>query len=160
MIILELIKFQSSFDHIDVDHDGQISAEELKDATGADEKLFKKVDFDQSGSISFVEFLLSIFKTRDAGEIREGFLILITPRNSRDKIIARVLQNFKPFFSAFKSYDLDNSGKISAKDLRQWCLSKGLSESNAGVILEEFDFDKDGSIDYEEFVNAVIHHKM
>lgn len=94
MIILELIKFQSSFDHIDVDHDGEISAEELKDATGADEKLFKKVDFDQSGSISFVEFLLSIFKTRDAGEIREGLLILIRPRNSKDKTIPRILQNF------------------------------------------------------------------
>ena len=63
---------KSAYDHIDEDGDGVISQKELEKATGASAETFEKVDFDHSGEISMTEFLLSVFKTRDAGAIREG----------------------------------------------------------------------------------------
>merc|ERR1712130_183921 len=116
----------------DVDGDGVISQKELEKATGASAETFEKVDFDHSGEISMTEFLLSVFKTRDAGAIRE----------------------------AFKVYDSDNSGKITSANLKEWCVKNGLPEAKAGELITEFDYDADGAINYEEFVNAVVHHKM
>jgi len=123
---------KSAYDHIDEDGDGVISQKELEKATGASAETFEKVDFDHSGEISMTEFLLSVFKTRDAGAIRE----------------------------AFKVYDSDNSGKITSANLKEWCVKNGLPEAKAGELITEFDYDADGAINYEEFVNAVVHHKM
>lgn len=120
------------YKYIDEDHDGQISPEELMKATGASSDMFEKVDFDHSGSVSFVEFLFSIFKTKDTGAIR----------------------------AAFEVYDIDNSGKISSNNLRQWCLINGLPQANADALIQAFDFDADGEIDYEEFIYAVVQRKM
>ena len=57
-------------------------------------------------------------------------------------------------------YDIDNSGKISSNNLRQWCLINGLPQANADALIQAFDFDADGEIDYEEFIYAVVQRKM
>ena len=53
--------------------------------------------------------------------------------------------------TAFRTFDSDNSGKISAQELRQvMCnLGENLSEDEINEMIQEADRDGDGQINYE-----------
>ena len=59
--------------------------------------------------------------------------------------------------SAFAYFDQDNSGTISAEELRQ-CLASDdftLNEEQIQQLLAGVDTDGDGQIDYVEFINMM-----
>ena len=70
---------KATFDSIDTNKDGQISQEELDSVTGriSLESKLANLDLDHSGTLSFIEFLYSIFKTKGQSYLKEG-------RKSRD----------------------------------------------------------------------------
>ena len=61
---------------MDTNKDGELSLDELSQATGNDKTVLsaqiEKIDLDNSGTISFIEFLYSIFKTKGESELRKG----------------------------------------------------------------------------------------
>jgi calmodulin len=63
----------------------------------------------------------------------------------------------KEILEAFKAFDKDDSGTISAAELRDIMSSNGekFTEEEAEEIFREADTDGDGQVNYEEFVKMM-----
>ena len=130
------------FKTIDKNGDGKLSTQELIDqysqtmgveeATKEAERIMKEVDTDNNGFIDYSEFLKANLDAR--------------------KVLSN--DNLK---QAFRMFDRDNSGTISASELRQ--VLQGDFESDEGVwqeIIQLVDQNGDGEIDLQEFQDIVL----
>ncbi|MCJ1388823.1 hypothetical protein MMC18_001673 [Xylographa bjoerkii] len=101
--------------------------------------MINEVDADNNGTIDFPEFLTMMARkmkdTDSEDEIRE----CIHPE-------------------AFKVFDRDNNGFISAAELRHVMTSIGekLTDDEVDEMIREADQDGDGRIDYNEFVQLMM----
>ena len=96
--------------------------------------MINEVDKDGSGKIEFKEFLdLFTQKMKD-------------PDSEEDLI------------EAFKIFDKDGNGVISANELRHVMTTLGekLSQEEADEMIKEADIDGDGHINYQEFVKILM----
>ncbi|KAL3955190.1 hypothetical protein ACCO45_010753 [Purpureocillium lilacinum] len=124
----QVSEFKEAFSLFDKDGDGQITTKEL----GTD--MINEVDADNNGTIDFPEFLTMMARkmkdTDSEEEIRE----------------------------AFKVFDRDNNGFISAAELRHVMTSIGekLTDDEVDEMIREADQDGDGRIDYNEFVQLMM----
>ena len=93
-----------------------------------------KVDTDGSGSIDFPEFL-----TMMARKMKDT--------DSEEEIL-----------EAFKVFDKDGNGFISAAELRHIMTNLGekLTDEEVDEMIREADIDGDGQINYEEFVKMMM----
>lgn len=107
------------------------------------EEQLAKIDLDHSGTISFVEFLYGIFKTRGESYLRTGTYVFF--QNSLYKTIL-----------AFAEYDTNNSGEISKQELLDWCSKYGDITDNIDSLISGADFNGDGKINYDEFICMVV----
>ncbi|MBR8834911.1 MAG: EF-hand domain-containing protein [Stigonema ocellatum SAG 48.90 = DSM 106950] len=131
-------KLWEAFKVFDEDGNGGISTEELgqvmrsvgqspNDTELRD--LIKEVDVDLSGTIDFEEFkALMVSKQGD--------------RTSRLQL-------------AFSVFDENNSGEITADEMRSVMNQFGLTDEELDEMVKEIDHDGDGSIDFEEFCKLV-----
>jgi len=139
----QVAEFKEAFSLFDKDGDGKITTKELgtvmrslgQNPTEAElQDMINEVDSDKSGSIEFDEFLqLMARKMQDTDteeEIRE----------------------------AFKVFDKDNNGFISAAELRHVMTNLGekLTEAEVDEMIREADVDGDGQINYEEFCRMML----
>ena len=134
----EIEKLWQAFKVLDADGNGAICAEELgviirSLGQNLTEKglreLIKEIDVDSSGTIDFEEFkTLMVAKVGD--------------RQSRLKL-------------AFSAFDEDDSGEITAAELRTVMSNFGLTDAELNEMLQEVDHDGDGSIDFNEFCQLV-----
>jgi len=91
--------------------------------------MIKEVDVDLSGTIDFEEFkALMVSKQGD--------------RKSRLKL-------------AFSVFDENNSGEITADEMRSVMSTFGLTDKELDEIVQEVDHDGDGSIDFQEFCQLI-----
>jgi calcium-dependent protein kinase len=90
------------------------------------ERIFKGMDIDGNGTVHYFEFLAASMEAH-------GFI------------------NEQQIADAFDRLDADDSGTISAKDLRS-LLGKGISDTIINKIIDEEDMDADRTIDYSEFL--------
>merc|ERR1712226_1151361 len=123
--------------------DGTISTAELgtvmrslgQNPTAAElQDMINEVDADGSGTIDFPEFLsLQARKMKDT--------------DTEEELI-----------EAFKVFDRDGSGFISAADLRHIMTNLGekLTDEEVDEMIREADIDGDGQINYEEFVKVMM----
>lgn len=136
-------EFKEAFQIFDKDGDGSITTKELGTVMRSlgqnpsdDEirQMIIDVDEDKSETIDFKEFLGLMAK-----KMKEN--------DSEDELI-----------EAFKVFDRDGNGKISARELRYVMLSSGedLTEQDIQEMVLEADTDGDGYIDYEEFVRIMM----
>jgi len=138
----EIQAFKDVFAMFDKDSSGTITANELGDImrslgqkpTDSElQDMISEVDVDQSGAIDFDEFLkmmsTSVKQSDFAHETRAAFAV----------------------------FDKDNSGTISADELRQVMKSLGedLTDREIDEMIAEADKDRNGTIDYEEFVQLL-----
>ncbi|XP_067647520.1 calmodulin-like [Eurosta solidaginis] len=135
----QILEYKEAFSLFDKNADGMITVKELgtvmrslgqNPTEGELQDMINEVDADGSGTIDFPEFLsLMARKVKDMDseeEIRE----------------------------AFKVFDRDGNGFISAAELRYVMTNLGekLTDEEVDEMIREVDMDGDGQINYEEFV--------
>lgn len=135
-------RIKAVYDIFDVDHDGDITAEEFSKVLkslgyvcGEDkiQELVTSVDADGSGTISFDEFLT-----------------LFNQQKKSDKVNEELAE-------AFSVFDRDGNGYISSTELKfaLRTICPDVSEEEANEIILAGDSDGDGLINYEEFVRLI-----
>eukprot|EP00931_Biecheleriopsis_adriatica_P002440 TRINITY_DN1032_c0_g1_i1.p1 TRINITY_DN1032_c0_g1~~TRINITY_DN1032_c0_g1_i1.p1 ORF type:complete len:179 (-),score=43.70 TRINITY_DN1032_c0_g1_i1:154-612(-) len=135
----QIAEFREVFDDFDKDGGGTISTSELGTAmrslgaTPTEEELLKwvdEVDVNGDGDLDF-----------------EEFLNLMAKMSGRDP--------WEELVQAFKVFDRENSGLISAKELRHVLTRMGdvLSETETDEWLSEAEVNNDGTINVEQFMD-------
>ena len=139
----QIAEFKEAFQIFDKDGDGSITTKELgtvmrslgQEPAGEEvRQMIEEVDEDKSETIDFKEFLGLM-----ARKMKET--------DAEDELL-----------EAFKVFDRDGNGKISAHELRYVMLSSGedLTEQDIQEMVMEADIDGDGFIDYQEFVKIMM----
>lgn len=134
-------KLGKIFKALDANGDGKLSKEEIHD--GYEEhfgkllneeeldELFDSVDTDKSGFIDYTEFIAATMSSKK--------------NLSEEKLTA-----------AFKLFDQDNSGTITADELKNvFAASGAVSDESIEAILKQADENGDGEIEYAEFCNLM-----
>nr|XP_023875738.1 calcium-dependent protein kinase 29-like [Quercus suber]POE81996.1 calcium-dependent protein kinase 29 [Quercus suber] len=133
----EIKGLKQMFNNMDTDKSGTITLEELKigltrlgsKLTETEIKqLMDAADVDKNGTIDYSEF--------------------ITATMHRHK-----LEREEHLYKAFKYFDQDDSGFITREELRKAMTQYGMGdEATIDEVIEDVDTDKDGRINYDEFV--------
>ena len=130
----EIKNLKEIFLALDTNQDGTLTVQEvkeglanLKDSNINLEELFSSIDTDKSGVINYTEFLAATI----------------------DK---KIYLNEEKMYEAFKAFDKDGSGKISAKEIHEVLKMSNEDDSKVQEIIDQFDTNKDGEIDYNEFI--------
>lgn len=74
--------------------------------------------------------------------------------NFSERFIKRLRKILRPFFNA---YDVDGSNSLQIDELRVLFedMGESLTKAEVNEVFSKFDVDKNGDIDYDEFVNGV-----
>lgn len=138
----EKMKVHSLFLSLDKDKDGKLCVDDLmegyKECFGERcperrklEEMMKRIDIAGDGYIELTEFVMAAINKRK-------------------------LLSTKRLVAAFKLFDLDGNGLISAEEIKQ-VLGKGVnvSDEHWKDLVREFDLDGDGQISLEEFITMM-----
>ncbi|KAK8652631.1 hypothetical protein V6N13_126658 [Hibiscus sabdariffa] len=136
----------------------RLSEEEI----GGLKELFKMIDTDNSGTITFDELkdglkrvgselmeseikdLMDAADIDNNGSIDYGEFLAATVHLNK-------LEREENLVGAFSFFDKDGSGYITIDELQQACKEFGLSDVHLDEMIKEIDQDNDGQIDYGEF---------
>lgn len=136
----------------------RLSEEEI----GGLKELFKMIDTDNSGTITFDELkdglkrvgsqlmeseikdLMDAADIDNSGTIDYGEFLAATLHLNK-------LEREENLLSAFSFFDKDGSGYITIDELQHACKEFGISELHLDDMIKEIDQDDDGQIDYGEF---------
>ncbi|KAJ4966431.1 hypothetical protein NE237_018280 [Protea cynaroides] len=134
----ELADLRDQFDAIDVDKNGAISLEEMRQALAKDlpwrmkeprvVEILQAIDSNTDGFVDFSEFVAATLHVHQLEE------------HDSEKWQLRSM-------AAFEKFDVDRDGFITPEELRMHTGLKGSIEP----LLEEADIDKDGKISLSEF---------
>ncbi|XP_042460209.1 calcium-dependent protein kinase 5-like, partial [Zingiber officinale] len=126
-------------------------------------EMFKAMDTDNSGSITFDELkagfrrygstlkdteirdLMEAADVDNSGTIDYGEFIVATVHLNK-------LEREEHLAAAFSYFDKDGSGYITVDELQQACKEHNMTDAFLEDIIKEVDQDNDGRIDYGEFV--------
>ncbi|KAK6256916.1 hypothetical protein QUC31_000375 [Theobroma cacao] len=125
------------FNNFDTDGSGTITLEELRvglarlgsKLTEAEtQQLMDAADVDKNGIVDYIEFITATMHRH-------------------------WLEREDNIYKAFQFFDKDNSGFITRDELRHAMTEYGMGdEATIDEVIEDVDIDKDGRINYEEFV--------
>ncbi|KAK1258512.1 hypothetical protein QJS04_geneDACA011483 [Acorus gramineus] len=141
----------------------RVIAESLsEEEIGGLKELFKMIDTDNSGTITFEELkeglrrvgselmeseiksLMDAADIDNSGSIDYGEFLAATVHLNK-------MEREENLISAFSFFDKDGSGYITIDELQQACQDFGLSDVHLDEMIREIDQDNDGQIDYGEF---------
>ena len=133
----EVKNIKKIFQSIDDNNDGKLSLEEMKEAVSKTagfkpeyiESIFKSIDTDNSGNIEYTEFIAASLEKN-------------------------VYLNEQKLKDAFKLFDADKSGKISKSEISK-VLNMSMNSKEVESIINKYDLNKDGEIDFKEFINMM-----
>jgi len=142
----------------------QVIAENLsEDEIAGLKEMFKMIDTDNSGTITFEELKVGLKKV--GANLQESEIQALMQAADVDnsgsidygEFIAATLHLNKVeredhLFAAFQYFDKDGSGYITADELQLACEEFGLGDVKLEDMIGEVDQDNDGRIDYNEFV--------
>ena len=96
-------------------------------------EMVEEVDADGDGYVDFPEFLFIMARKLKDNDTEEELI------------------------EAFKMFDRDGTGEISAADVKQVMATLGedISQEEVDEMVKEVDGDKDGKINYDEFVQML-----
>ncbi|KAF5462042.1 hypothetical protein F2P56_018083 [Juglans regia] len=136
----------------------RLSEEEI----GGLKELFKMIDTDNSGTITFEELkeglkrvgtelmeseIKSLMEAADidnSGSIDYGEFLAATLHVNK-------MEREENLIAAFSYFDKDSSGYITIDELQQACKEFGLGDVHLDDMIKEIDQDNDGRIDFGEF---------
>lgn len=139
----ELEEYRDAFQLFDKDGSGSITTDEFKKVLKnlgqkvtkqEAEDIVKELDTDGSGAIEFEEFITYMKKVKIQQEIE-----------MEDEIIR-----------AFQTFDVDKDDKISNEEFRHILCNLGedrFTPEECDEVFQEADIDKDGVLNYREFVD-------
>ncbi|XP_055818931.1 calcium-dependent protein kinase 26-like [Solanum dulcamara] len=136
----EIAGLKEMFKMIDTDNSGQITFDELKIG-------FKK--FGTNLNESEIRDLMKAADIDNSGTIDYGEFVAAM-------LHANKIEKEDYLFAAFSYFDKDGSGYITADELQKACEEFGIEDVHLEEIIQEADQDNDGRIDYNEFV-AMMH---
>ncbi|KAJ6825289.1 calcium-dependent protein kinase 10-like isoform X1 [Iris pallida] len=142
----------------------RVIAENLsEDEIAGLKQMFKMIDTDNSGQITFEE--LKAGMQRVGANLKESEIYALMQAADVDnsgtidygEFIAATLHLNKieredHLFAAFSYFDKDGSGYITQDELQQACEEFGIEDAQLEEMIREVDQDNDGLIDYNEFV--------
>ena len=130
-------------------------------------KIFEEIDTNKSGTLNINEIkegLSKIEKEKGITEEEKMDIIKNIDTNNSHKIeynefLAACLEQKiylreENLLSAFMMLDYDGSGKISKAEIKR-ALNGDVNNETLDKIIQEFDLDGDGEIDYKEFVQGM-----
>lgn len=136
----EITQLAENFKSIDKNGDGRLSKEELieeflktmsqEEALNEVNRILDMVDLDQNGYVDYSEFLMATVKKE-------------------------TVSNKKNLETAFRLFDLDGNGTISAKELKN-ILGEDCSDIVWEEVISKVDQNGDGSIDLKEFKDMMM----
>ncbi|GLT49985.1 hypothetical protein SLA2020_235040 [Shorea laevis] len=141
----------------------RVIAERLsEDEIGGLKELFKMIDTDNSGSITFQELKDGLKKV--GSELMESEIKSLMDAADIDnngtidygEFLAATLhlnkmEREENVIAAFTFFDKDGSGYITIDELQQACKDFGIDDVQLDEMMKEIDQDNDGRIDYGEF---------
>ncbi|KAA8546314.1 hypothetical protein F0562_002947 [Nyssa sinensis] len=127
------------FKMIDTDNSGTITFEELKAG-------FKKVDSELMESE--IKSLMNAADIDNSGTIDYGEFLAATLHLNK-------MEREENLIAAFSFFDKDGSGFITIDELQQACKEFGLGDVHVDEMIKEIDQDNDGRIDYAEFTTMM-----
>ncbi|KAL2467630.1 Calcium-dependent protein kinase 11 [Forsythia ovata] len=140
----------------------RLSEEEI----GGLRQLFKMIDTDNSGTITFEELKQGL--KRVGSELMESEIKALMNAADIDnngtidygEFLAATLHMNKMereenLLAAFAFFDKDGSGYITVDELQQACKDFGLGDVHLEDMISEIDIDNDGRIDYGEFATMM-----
>uniref|UniRef100_A0A0E0MPD5 EF-hand domain-containing protein n=1 Tax=Oryza punctata TaxID=4537 RepID=A0A0E0MPD5_ORYPU len=150
----QVAEFREAFAFFDKDGDGCITLEELDTVvrslgqTPTREELaemIRDVDADGNGTIEFAEFLALMARKAVRGGGCGG------DENGGGDADEELRE-------AFKVFDKDQDGLISAAELRHVMISLGekLTDEEVEQMIREADLDGDGQVNFDEFVRMMM----
>ena len=132
-------------------------------------KIFEEMDTNKSGTLNINEIKEGINKMEKEKEIKDEEKEVIIQNIDTDKsskieyneflaacLEQKVYLREENLLSAFMMLDYDGSGKISKAEIKR-ALNGDIDNETLDKIIQEFDLDGDGEIDYKEFVEGMKH---
>ena len=141
----EIDKIKKQFLAIDEDGSGEISIKELRSLLQDPKLKMKEEEIDEW----IVKADLNRSGTFDLCE----FLNMMAEHKNRE-LIHRAIMHRSTIRRAFKLLDKDGNGYLSKKELRQ-AMNKQkikITDETFNAMFEDSDINKDGRIDYNEFI--------
>jgi len=130
----ELGSLKRVFHEIDANGDGQITAEELREA-------FKRQGLQDAGVLTQVDSLMKLADVNGDGVLSYEELVMTS--------VQRKLQNKEErLWEAFCKFDKDLDGSITASEIAEVLK---VSKTEAEALIKEIDKNGDNVVDYEEF---------
>ncbi|WOG81915.1 hypothetical protein DCAR_0101071 [Daucus carota subsp. sativus] len=145
----------------------RVIAESLsEEEIGGLKQLFKMIDTDNSGTITFEELhnglkkvgsnlmeseiqdLMNAADIDNSGTIDYGEFLAATLHMNK-------MEREENLVRAFAFFDKDGSGYITIDELQQACKDFGLGDVKLDEMIKEIDQDNDGRIDYNEFTTMM-----
>ena len=130
-------------------------------------KIFEEMDTNKSGTLNINEIKEGINKMEKEKEIKDEEKEVIIQNIDTDKsskieyneflaacLEQKVYLREENLLSAFMMLDYDGSGKISKAEIKR-ALNGDIDNETLDKIIQEFDLDGDGEIDYKEFVEGM-----
>ena len=145
---------QAAFQRFDVNKDGKISCDELKNGLQSsglrlnDQEvmtIFAMADVDGDGEISLEEFSTLLGASSSAAPASSGAGASGIKFRSVDEVKV-----------AFKKFDINNDGHLDRNEFKQLVAScNGGSDQAADALFKQGDSDGDGKLDYQELIKLL-----
>lgn len=119
--------------------------------------MINEVDFDGSGTIDFPEFCQMMKRMNKVSHYNQSWEIYETLVTHLKKKRNQQENDSEMIREAFRVFDRDGNGYITAEEFRYFMTHMGEQFTDAEVdeIMIEVDIDGDGQINYEEFVQMM-----